>query len=786
MSAYNRIKELHIGSCRGFRVLLIIECVLLALGIAGLFGKDAVYEYGADAMSCNFGAYSEEYGGIVADGGDGMTGYMVDFTGIALPRGTYRVQLHYSTDTDMKNQLEITDEKLGERMLRTNGCALFSGLKQTDVEMWLLRGCDQAAAHIYYGGTGALAVQGLTIRRTNAWNRMALFVLLCLSAIVDSAYVYWLYDRKYQIPVKNKTVTFCLGLVILFASLPLTLDYLTGGGDLGYHLMRVEGIKDGILNGQFPIRISPEWQQGYGYASPVFYGETVLYIAAAFRLIGFSVTTSCRMFMFVIVAATVLTAYYCFKKIFDEPYVGVFCSMLYSLSIYRIYKTYYCGSWGECFGIMLLPLLVYGFYRVFTQDIHEESYKWSWVPLTAGFSMLVQSHLLTCEMAGLFTVVLCVVLWKKVFRPRTFAALARAAVYSILLSAWFLVPFADYMATGDFIIHHVSGRTIQYRGLYPAHLLFTHFISGDNVFFSEAGMYDSAAVGVGMVLVAALALFAYLLLAGRTGGASTEYMTGEEKKLGKIAGAFSALAMLMSLSLFPWDRIQAWGGIAATLVSSIQFPNRFLTIANVGLTAVAGVVLKYFMKRKNKVMMACYVGGMVFLLAAGSIYLLEYAMNRWAPLRVYNSEGMGTGYIAGAEYLPYGAEPSLFVYHDPAGTGGLEFADYKKLSLGAETYVSNPGEETESAAFSLLYYKGYHAFDMDSGQELICYSGDNCEVTVDIPAGFAGNIKVEFTSPWYWRAGEIVTVLAILCMAASFYRAKGCRLKGKPKEPKTA
>ena len=40
-------------------------------------------------------------------------------------------------------------------------------------------------------------------------------------------------------------------------------------------------------------------------------------------------------------------------------------------------------------------------------------------------------------------------------------------------------------------------------------------------------------------------------------------------------------AMLLSLSLFPWDKIQFLNDITETLVSSIQFPNRFLTIANV-------------------------------------------------------------------------------------------------------------------------------------------------------------------------------------------------------------
>ena len=764
MSNYAKIRSLHLFSRKKFRILIVIEAVLVMLGIWGLFGKDAIYEYGLDAASCNFGTYSQELGGIAVYGTEEERGNLVDFTGLVLPRGTYRVQLQYATDSDMENSCEVTDLRLSDQTLKTNGTLLFSGLDHTDFDMWLLRDSTDLTVHVYYSGSGMLAVRGLRILQTNDWNRIQLFVMLCLISIVNIVYCYVQYDREYRIPVKNKTVTFCLGLIILFASLPLTLNYMMGGGDLGYHLMRVEGIKDGILNGQFPIRISPEWQQGYGYASPVFYGETVLYLAALFRLIGFTVTTSYRLFMLAVTIATVLIAYFCFKKIFQEAYVGVFCSMLYTLSVYRTYKTYCTGSWGECLGVMILPLILYGFYRVFTQDIREKSYKRSWVPLTAGFSLLVQSHLLTGEMVGLFTIILCIVMWKRVFRFQTFLVLAKTVIYSVLISAWFLVPFADYMLTGDFTIHHVSGRTIQDRGLFPAQLLFTYFIQGND---SEP-VYNSASIGPGTAPVLALAGLAYLFFTGKI-----KKFTREENGFAKILAGFSLAAMLMSLNLFPWDRIQSWGDGAATLISSIQFPNRFLTIANVCLTGAAGILAKYVLEYGTRTVARCYFCGMTFLLCISGVYLLENLMDTFEPVRVYNNEGMGTGYISGAEYLPYGVDASKFMYHDPVCSGELKAEDYEKLSLGARVRLTNPGEVWERVSFALLYYKGYRAFDENSGQELSCHAGENGEVTVEIPPGFDGALTVRFVSPWYWRAGEAVTVLSLGIMILQRFLRKG-------------
>ncbi len=138
----------------------------------------------------------------------------------------------------------------------------------------------------------------------------------------------------------------------------------------------------------------------------------------------------------------------------------------------------------------------------------------------------------------------------------------------------------------------------------------------------------------------------------------------------------------------------------------------------------------------------------------------------YLSLRIHNSEGMGTGHIAGAEYLPYGADPSRFLYHDPIGTGDVSVSGYERHPLGAEAYIVNRGAQTGEVRFSLLCYKGYHARNADNGEELNCRAGENFEVTADIPGGFQGKVQIRFESPWYWRAGEIVTLLTALCMAA--------------------
>lgn len=768
-----KLGELHLKKRKSFRILILAELLLILAGVPGLFGKKQVYEYGQENMRVNFGTWNQETGSCQVEEGSGQKGNMVDFVDISLPRGVYFVELRYEADTFMQNRCDVSRGTAGYKGLLTNGENCYPETAATGFQMWLLEDAEGIGIHAVYGGQGSFSVSGLAIKETNALSRIWIFCAALGALFVNLCYLYLVYDRQFGISVKDKTIHFMLALTVLFSSMPLMVDYIASSGDLAYHLMRVEGIKDSILNGQFPNRIAPEWQQGYGYASPIFYGETALYIMALFRLTGFTILTSYRMFFFLLNIATVLTSYYCFKKIFEEKYIGLLCAVVYSLSVYRIFKTFFTGGFGESIGVTLLPVLVYGFYRVFSEDTESEEYRKSWIPLTVGFCGLIQTHLLTGEMAGLFTVFLCLIQIKKVFRKQTFLVLAKTVVYSCLLGAWFLVPFLDYMLTGDFVIQHVSARTIQSRGLYPAHLLLAFPISGSNAFYESAGMYDSQATSLGLPLIGVLILWAGLRFFRRTG-----VLRREELALGRIATWFALISMSMSLCLFPWDRIQSINGVTATLVSSLQFPSRMLSIASVMLTTLAGVTAKCVLKQYERQGGFVFAAVMTAMVLTSNIWLLTYMTYDMRGVYLYNEEGMGSGYISGAEYLPYGADPSLFVPRAPRTMGGVVLEGYEKKGLTMD--IQCTAASAGALELPLLFYKGYQAWDRDTGQRFRVQAEENFSVKVQLPAGYSGMVRTAFVSPPYWRIAEGVSAAAFCLLVGSCYLQK--RRKRKRRE----
>ncbi|MBQ7359842.1 MAG: hypothetical protein IJW63_07105 [Lachnospiraceae bacterium] len=770
---WQKIKDMHMEKKRSFRMLLIMELCLLVAGVIGLFGKDDVYYFDSHEMVSSVGGYSQEKEGYFLDESCGAVSGAVKLGGISLPRGVYTVSLYYETDTFMGNMCNMTDLAPQYKTFLCNGEHLYEGLGVTDFQVWVLKDKENLALTVDYGGTGYLLVQGLEIAQSNALSRIFLFCVILGALSVNACYVYVMYDKTYVIDRKDKNILAGLVLVIAFASLPLMVDGMQSNADLVFHLMRVAGIKDGLQMGQFPLRIAPEWQQGYGYACSIFYGDTLLYIAGFLRWLGFSLITSYRLFVLIVNGMTVLIAYYCFQKMFRDKYVGLMCSAVYTLSIYRVAKLYVNGAFGEACANVFLPLIVYGFYRVFTEDIEDKKYGRAWIPLTIGFAGLVQSHLLTGELTGLFTILLCLAMWKKVFRARTFTVLAKTVIYSVLSSLWFLVPFVDYMLRGDFVIQNVAEREIQYRGVQLAQLFSVFFNRGNNVFYYNNGLSDAQPSGIGIALWLPLVVFVGILYFRKTKGLSSK-----DLKVGKIAAAFGGLAMCMTLLAFPWDKIQFLSSISKTLVSSLQFPNRFLIIASVCLTVVCGVVMKWAMNTWGQKGLVTCVAGIVALLLVSTVYLMNDMVYNNSGYLVYDEECIGSGYVAGGEYLPYGTDASQLMYGKLNYDEGIEIADYSKTGLNIDLTCRNLGQQDGRIELPLLYYWGYKAQDAVTGEEMQVFKGTNNVVSVVVPSGYEGQLKVGFESPWYWRMAELVSVLVVLGLGVSVYIQKRKEMSG--------
>lgn len=119
---------------------------------------------------------------------------------------------------------------------------------------------------------------------------------------------------KKQVNNKFKIAIFLI-LIALFVSYPLYNDYLVYSHDINFNLVRIEGLKETLGNGQIPARIHAIENNGYGYATSLLYPELFLYIPAILRLLNTSMVFTFKLFLVLINIASVVSMYIAVKKI---------------------------------------------------------------------------------------------------------------------------------------------------------------------------------------------------------------------------------------------------------------------------------------------------------------------------------------------------------------------------------------------------------------------------------------------------------------------------------------
>lgn len=585
--------------------------------------------------------------------------------------------------------------------------------------------------------------------------------LFLLFLLLDGGLYILLYEERIFKKKEDKIVLIVLAITSFAASYPLFTDFMQYGEDMAFHFMRIEGIKGGILSGAFPVKIQPIWLNNNGYAASVMYGDLFLYIPALFRILGVSVQFSYKMFVALVNISTVLVSYYCFTRIGKNKYIGLAGSILYTLSLYRLTNVYIRSAVGEYLSMIFFPLVAYGLWKVFVEDNSSKKYKSNWVMLVIAYTGIIESHVLSVEMIGVFTVITCLLLWKKTFQRNTFFVLAKVVFVTVLINLGFLIPLFDYLASGNLAIPHSGAAHLQNEGINPSQLFLSSFrlINGGNV----GGNWINGRLALTIGLPFTIVLIGFLIERARLGKG---YFTRETNICLGLAG----LAMFMTTNIFPYEFLCS-GRAILDRIGSIQFPWRFLGIAVVLLSWAACILLRNCLEKWNNYAYKILLVGMCLIAGIQSLGMLSKMLNERLPYRVYETAEIDSFSVGGGEYLPQNTNRELLDINPVVSEklAVLDFVqEYNKIDLKIKNISSSP----EKIGLPLLFYKGYIARDKTDGQRFEVISGENNRVTVLIPGGYEGPIEVRFSEPWYWRLGELITVISLICVALFIYKKR--------------
>lgn len=668
---------------------------------------------------------------------------------MAMEPGVYRITARYESDSS-KSFSTVSADTTGYIGLFADQTPLPSQLNEVSYHVYLLDKTDDFSVRFHYGREGYLIAKDIQIVKTNKLLRIEIFlwilICICINALLYGTYKYGTFaDLIYE-----KKMLGLIALGALFVSMPMFAGSMRYGIDVAFHLTRIEGLKVELVNGQWPVRMQTLWCYGYGYPVSVYYGDLFLVIPAFFRMLGLPVHVSYNLFLLIINFATIAIAYWCCNKVSHNKTISYVCAMLYTLMPYRLSNMYQRSALGETIAMTFLPLIAFGILAALTYEVKSEKYKKLWIPLIIGFTGIIQSHILTCVLVAYVIILVCILQIKKVFQKERFIVLAKTVIYTSLLNAWFVFPCMFSMEHLDISQPYKAKLLIQDRGA-RFEELFTFFTDG-----------STTVKGIGFCLGFALLIHIYV------------YCKWNKKmqKQGLFFWILSILTLFASTVYFPWNKISLLLGDYSGLVNNVQFPTRLLGIAAT-MTMFCLCFTLYELQLQDYKKEVKYVA---FALLMFGLIAAEYNLqtgSKYDDVRsVYDYPKLGKTDFCVAEYVYY--EEDNYTNEDwyrtkvnfdelvpglVTSSENVAFQNYKKEGTATYLHCDNLSGMEGYVELPLLFYEQYAAI-ADSEEYLQTRFGNNHRLQVVIPAGFSGEITVDYKHPVWWKMCDVISALA--------------------------
>ena len=229
-----------------------------------------------------------------------------------------------------------------------------------------------------------------------------------------------------------------------------------------------------------------------------------------------------------------------------------------------------------------------------------------------------------------------------------------------------------------------------------------------------------------------------------------------DKNIGRLV-VFSLFGLFLTMDAFPWNFLETHT-ILGSILSQIQFPHRFLHIADLILCLLLGSLLCLTEMRSQsfrKISYAVTAGLNLFFL----IFFLSDMATGVPAEKKYEFESLDN-YSTSYHYLPVGASTDRYAYSREILKNGVEQAEMiSRKTHNARIRVSSKNGGT--ITLPILNYPGYRAMD-SMGNVLAIRSGENSRITVDIPEGFDGELYVEFKEPVYWTVSIFISIAGLI------------------------
>ena len=544
-----------------------------------------------------------------------------------------------------------------------------------------------------------------------------------------------------------------LGLAVCLSCFGLLRELLPEGHDLIFHLSRIESLAKGLELGEFPVRIYPDYFNGYGYANGVMYPDLFLYPASLLCLAGLKVTQAYKILILVYTFLTAIFMYRTLIKITAHEWAARLGMLLYTVSLYRMVDVWTRAALGEIIAFMFIPFILLGIYHLFFDDERQ------WYDLTIGFSGLFLSHLLSGLMWTIVLAGICVFKTRDLIRnPKRLWNLVKATMMSVLLVSYYLFPMIEQLLSQKFRVSNDANYELNWL-FSIREVFFTYWISGNPDDWFPGG------VGISVI---GLILFA-LLVKGKES-------IHRRQNIAWISLTISIITLVMMCRFFPWHIVVKY----AIFLGRLQFPWRLLMVATAFLTLAFSLFFSRAKSYQRLIGIVIVVHSVLLGVLAECETLQYYEKILEDPLartEVMTNSVTDRRYTVGnGEYIPIETDAELMLEEENryAMNQNLNYVTHQE---GTTITIDFSGSMPSNLDFEvpLLYYKGYQAKWVTGSSEvsLQVVSGTNGSVRVIAPKIIGeGRVIISYEGTTLQKVTEIVSLISLIgfmIIVARFY-----------------
>ncbi|MCD8131674.1 MAG: hypothetical protein LUE16_10450 [Lachnospiraceae bacterium] len=757
-----------------FRVILLAELLILLWMSANCLRARCGYLFTTE----NLYAADAPYVSIIT-GEDGQAGYCLAseeeveeesalYTEkFSLYPGAYRITVSYASQV---NYMEEADIDVGlsylnvlsgqqgyycqfESMLLRDGTNCVEQTLQVTSPGKL--GSIQLSLDFY--GQGEVTVYSIELTEICAYRYLGFLGWFLIFAGFDVLFFLLFTGYRYQYARELGVLV----LICLAGILPFLADFVFVGHDTGFHAYRIALLAEEISEGNYFPAIYSAALNGYGYAAPLFYNQLFLYIPALLYLCGFSLTFAYNFYLEIMTVAACLIMYYCALKIFRKRSTALLAAALYTLSAVRLTNILTRAAFGELTAQTFLPLVVLGFYNIYTAKKGEKITIDKYWPVIAGMTGIASSHVLSLFMSAMVIFVVCLVLWRKTWEAPRLFGLVKAAGLTLAVNLASIVPMVTSMGM-DMNVSHVTNY-IQTSGTYFLQLF--NSIVNNYQRSDEGGTAAdemSLSIGFPVTLGLLLCLVCFYRYTKR------DHKTDDREKTGfmGLCWGMTVLTLFLSSVYMFYDYLgEVLPENVYSMLTVYQFPWRWLTFATLfGVFCTAAAADREEASAIFFRMPTMFILSAALVINTGEIYADQLQTSetyRFAD-HLYDDKF----WLSNSEYMLNGVYDGWLSYRR------LIYEEDQLIVHGEYAYengrwlltVENLTDQVAGIHIPLQAYDHYAAYDAETGEMIGWVRGYSCLVYLSIPANYSGTVAVEYQLPLLWKCAITVSILVSLAL----------------------